>query len=307
MSQELIPSQPSQNRWDIYDLAQQASEVQTASLAASYTALHDKLNSVLVTNTTNAIEQDATIRKQNMRLLNAFRGILPVVGTESDSQNKLRHVFTVEDMMTAHMIQSNTIWDGRVVKGFIIGKAPSPNTYYRRGGRLLCLPPKPERGLCAVDIAKKITFANIAVLRDELLEKNTTEAVVAAIYDLAEKKFKIRSSPIRICSAAVMLWESNSLAHARYYGIHARTESDGEHILELGPSNQEMASYDIFGHLGRLAALFGVSGKYQKILEEQGKVEQALATSEPSTPIIKPDARTPASIDPTLYNGNDLR
>lgn len=62
--------------------------------------------------------------------------------------------------------------------------------------------------------------------------------------------------------------------------MHAHIKSNGENLLELGPSNQEMASYDIFGNLGRLATIFGVSEKYQAILEKQGQVERAMAAIE---------------------------
>lgn len=191
MSQEFFSAQSQQPaQWNVLDLAQQASGVQAASLAARYDTLHDQLNSALVADTVITIDRDTAIRRQNMRLLNAFRGILPAIGMESNSQEEPRHVFTVEDMMTARMIQANTIWVKQDVIGFIIGEAPNPDPYYKHGTRFLCLPPMPATGLHAVDTQRKKTATNLADIRKELHEATITEAAVAAIYDRKEKNLR---------------------------------------------------------------------------------------------------------------------
>ncbi len=313
MSQELSPEQTP--IWDVYGIAQQGANLQQQSLAAVYDDLRAKLNGETSDGQTVAksLDEEHTERLKNFSVISSLYAALPHSSEEpvktymnyrsgSWAHTEDDEYILAKDIFSVRRLQASTLWQATSSVGerafnnnsrpwYIIGETAANNRKQRSELLLLSGTGTLAPRIKTVTIRQKLT----PLLRDAMagiLQTAPSESDMRKMYDPKTRSYKVTQ------------YSEGSFSYNTYDDVFFMNRPGGRALtrlikernvdtgsgatFEVGPSNHEMAAFGVFEHLGRLATLFDISDKYQSILEEQGKVDQAIAASEPTSSAAEP-------------------
>ncbi len=289
MSSELVgPESQASNQWSVYGLAGQLAAAQNQALGPKYDVLRDQLNTVLSNQVMSSMAENQAIRLANSKFLSRVHTILPHL--ESDTYE----AFYPKDVFDLRRLQSQLLW--RRGPSYIIGINSRPGS---RTSQILTM----GAGIYSPDLSLyTISTKSLRSLQDvseELLTSPATEEFIRENYSGTRQSFVLRSRTEgslrarseelgrRIFKELKYTGRKDSPSCIRDRGLKLQLDYSGR-VSRPGPSAEDMRDFNVFGHLGRLATLFEVSDKYQTILEEEGKTQDAFTAIEQSVPAIEP-------------------
>lgn len=261
------------------ELASQLLDVTNEALAPIYDDIRTKLMGSLATSSLHieGLREETLQRKANREFVEGFRDFLPQAEAwESDihtwNSDKKASVFSVKDPFTAKAILTNTVWHSDGVFNeessftyyphdykpfYIIGSRKSLEP--KRYTDLLLLSADVEsRGLRHL-LVKTNDFQRVKEWQNSYLHSDFTPGEVNHSYNHD-------TGLLDVTSVAGIHTTASLLSRGREMRVTPFNYGFDDITAKFGPTDDELAQFQVPEYLNHLATLFGVVEKYHELL-----------------------------------------
>ncbi|HET7320412.1 MAG TPA: hypothetical protein VFI84_02380 [Candidatus Saccharimonadales bacterium] len=256
---------------DSRELASQLLDITNEALAPAYEDIRTKLLGSLATSSIQieSLREETAQRKANQEFINSFSALLPKA-KKYESKDAYTHKklfgskFEVEDAYTVRLLQATQLWhsdhlgydshwyaypDGQR-PFYIIGKRSND----KRTDLLLLSADEPSEGLRTVTMKNKVA-KRFMEERHTLLFSEPDQTEVQKMYQKGTGNLLVQSTSPNIKHTTQTIYRNPSEVKIANFQVE-----------KVGPTDNDMAQFQVLEHLNNLATAFGVVEKYQELL-----------------------------------------
>ncbi len=263
------------------ELAMQMLEIQHREISPMYEQARQVLYGELAASTLRlaGLREETRQRQGNMALIRQAKRLLPIAQGHYDSRFELSA--DRYDLYDVRLLQASTLWNHDAAH-YMIGHWEFVDDKGQRQVELLCISADDENDELFTFETKPEEFAKIKAQQSRLLASGMGETAVSRIYDHASGglivhgrtagNIKTRS----VYSKTPFIPALDKIGSRRNY-IFGDLSVSHRAMYEAGPTDAELARYQVPEFLGRLATAFGAVDQYDALLSASHEIQQPRA------------------------------